>query len=307
MSEEYDLKKSEDTVGQLRPIIVDARGRIVDGLHREASNPDWQREVREEIKTDEDYWKARAHLNYSRRNAQEARGEKLKIINSLAKYYMKQGLQVSSGKLVGHQGGGHQQNEVLDAVINALSGALKPDYIRQNIDSTYTQDQKRRQKSEDKGYVGEPEDAIRGQFGKQRREKANKVIEDLKEKAVEEAKQNPEFRAKIVKEEREKVVATIKKEYPSNKPKVYGPRYYRNVVNTFYRIRGWGVPMVLSMGKTTWDKTLPYIQGIHDWSGFLLSIKPEASLDRIPDPPELQAPIDNSKIVEVDYQIVEGK
>ena len=65
--------------------------------------------------------------------------------------------------------------------------------------------------------------------------------------------------------------------------------------------------MVLSMGKNTWDKTLPYVQGIHDWSGFLLSIRPEASMDKIPDPPSLQVSIDNRKIVEADYQIVEGK
>jgi len=309
MNEEYDLKASEEAVGQLRPIIVDAQGRVVDGLHREASNPDWVREVREEIQTDEDYWKARAHLNYTRRNAQEAREEKIKIIDSLAEWYVKQGLKVSGEKppREGKAGGASHVNEVLEAVIEALNGALTATYIRQNIDPKYTQDQKPRQKSEDKGYVGDPEDAIRGQFGKQRSEKADKIIEDLKEKAVEEAKQDPEFRAEIVKEEREKIVSEIQREYPSDKPKTYGPRYYRNVVNTFYKIRGWGVPMVLSMGKPTWDKALPYVQGIHDWSGFLLSIRPEASVDTIPDPPKLQVSVDNRKIIEADYQIVETK
>ena len=142
MSEEYSLNESEKAVGQLLPIIKDAHGKIVDGLHREESNPNWKTEVRPEIKTDEDYWKARAHLNFTRRNAQEAREEKLKIVDSLAEYYQKQGYNVSGAKRSeGHQGGGNYYNEVLDAVIKALNGAIPESWIRHNIDKKYLQDQ----------------------------------------------------------------------------------------------------------------------------------------------------------------------
>jgi len=96
--EEYDIKKSEENIGQILPIIKDSKGRIVDGLHRERADPEWKVEVWDQIKTDEDYWKYRAHLNYSRRNPHDARQEKLTIINSLAEYYVGQGLNVSGGK-----------------------------------------------------------------------------------------------------------------------------------------------------------------------------------------------------------------
>ena len=52
------------------------------------------------------YHKARAHLNFSRRNAQEAREEKIAIINHLAEYYEARGLQVSGEKPVTGHGDG---------------------------------------------------------------------------------------------------------------------------------------------------------------------------------------------------------
>jgi len=303
MSEEHDLKKSESVIGQLLPIIHDSKGRIVDGLHRKETNPEWKKETWDNIKTDEDYWKARAHLNFSRRNAHEKRQEKIKIVNNLADIYIEQGKRISGPK---SSTGTSRVNEVLNSVIDALEGAISASWIRQNIDSKYIQDYEKREKTEP-SYRGTPEESIFGQYGEGRKELATKVIEDLKEKAREEAKKDPTVRAEIVKEEREKLVYEIKKEYPSNRPRVYGPRYYRNVVNTFYRIRGWGIPMVLSMGRESWNKTLPYVQGIHDWTDFLLMIDPETSVDKIPDPPELQVSVDKRKIVEVDFQIVEDK
>lgn len=145
MSEEYDLKSSERNVGQLLPIIKDEHGRIVDGLHRTEANSKWRVEVRKEIKTDEDYWKARAHLNFSRRNAHEAKAEKKDIINNLARFYRDvkklrvEGAQPSKG---GRDGGG-PKNEVLEAVFQALRGAITEDYIRHEIAPEFLQKQQR--------------------------------------------------------------------------------------------------------------------------------------------------------------------
>jgi hypothetical protein len=140
MSEEYDLGASEKSIGQLLPIIKDKQGRIVDGLHRTETDAKWRVEIREEIKTDEDYWKARAHLNFSRRNAHEARTEKKDIINNLAKYYR----DVKKLNVVGAQrsdGHGAPQNEVLEAVIESLRGAISEDYIRHEIAPEFLQRQ----------------------------------------------------------------------------------------------------------------------------------------------------------------------
>lgn len=211
LSEEYDLKKSEQVVGQLRPIIKDVHGKIVDGIHREKANIKWKVEVWDSVKTEEDYWKTRAHLNFTRRNAQETRAEKLEIINSLAEFYVKQGLRVSDGKPYKGRGeGGGPRNEVLDAVVKALDGAMLEGYIRKNIDSKYTQDQKKTPLDPNrKLYKGTPEEAIHGQFGEQRKERAYKIIEDLKKKAREEALEDPKFVAKAASKIVEMPIETI--------------------------------------------------------------------------------------------------
>lgn len=141
LSDQYDLKESEKTIGQMLPIIKDAHGKVVDGKHRKETDPDWREEIREEIKTEEDYWKARAHLNFSRRNAHDARQEKLDIVNNLAEYYVKQGLNVLGPERL--DGKGAKINEVLAAVIKALKGAIPESWIRQNIDAKYLQKQNR--------------------------------------------------------------------------------------------------------------------------------------------------------------------
>jgi len=69
---------------------------------------------------------------------------------------------------------------------------------------------------------------------------------------------------------------------------------------------GWGVPMVIAMGREQWDKTLPYIAGIQNRMDFLLAIKPDASLDEQPEEPKIEVQVDRRKIVEAEYQIVEG-
>ena len=94
LSEEYDLKKSESAVGQLYPILVDKKGNIIDGFHREKADENWKRLKLEHIDTEEKLLLARLVANFHRR--QVSREEKEEWINGLAEIYRKQGLRVSS-------------------------------------------------------------------------------------------------------------------------------------------------------------------------------------------------------------------
>jgi hypothetical protein len=90
---EYDLKKSEK-IGQLYPVLLDAKGNVVDGFHRLEADPNWKTQTIEEIDTEEKLLVARAVSNWNRR--QVSKDEKEKWINGLAEIYQKQGY-----KLVG--------------------------------------------------------------------------------------------------------------------------------------------------------------------------------------------------------------
>lgn len=96
MSEhEYDLRKSEK-IGQLYPVLVDAKGNVIDGFHRLEADPDWRREELQEIDTEEKLFTARCVANWHRR--QVPREEKEEWINGLARIYRRQGLKVRSKK-----------------------------------------------------------------------------------------------------------------------------------------------------------------------------------------------------------------
>jgi len=86
---EYDLKKSEK-IGQLYPILVDAKGNVIDGFHRLEADPNWRKERIKEIDTEEKLLVARCVSNWHRR--QVSREEKEEWINGLASIYQKQGL-----------------------------------------------------------------------------------------------------------------------------------------------------------------------------------------------------------------------
>jgi len=58
------LRKSKAIVGPLHPIIKDAYGNTVAGLHREKADPEWPVEVHPEIKTEKDRVLVRIHENY---------------------------------------------------------------------------------------------------------------------------------------------------------------------------------------------------------------------------------------------------
>jgi hypothetical protein len=86
---EFDLKKSE-RIGQLYPVLVDAKGNIIDGFHRLEADPHWRKQRIVEIDTEEKLLVARCISNWHRR--QVSREEKENWLNDLAKIYKKQGL-----------------------------------------------------------------------------------------------------------------------------------------------------------------------------------------------------------------------
>jgi len=81
----------------------------------------------------------------------------------------------------------------------------------------------------------------------------------------------------------------------------------RQIEDVFYKVRGWGVPMMVVMGVERWRKAFPWIRAINKWSSFLLLLKPEFPVDMQPNKPQFKdIDIDESKIVEADYKIIGG-
>jgi hypothetical protein len=120
---EYDLKKSEK-IGQLYPVLVDAKGNVIDGFHRLEADPNWRRQRIREIDTEEKLLVARCVSNWHRR--QVSREEKVEWINGLAKIYKKEGFKVE-----GERG----RNEI-KLHIAEVTG-LHPDSILLLLDDKY--------------------------------------------------------------------------------------------------------------------------------------------------------------------------
>jgi len=57
------------------------------------------------------------------------------------------------------------------------------------------------------------------------------------------------------------------------------------------------------MEKEQWNKALQYIQGIHDWTEFLLQLQPDSQEQ--PQPPTLNLDYDTRRIIEAEYHILE--
>ena len=84
MSEEYDLKKSKETIGQLYPILEAKDGEIIDGFHREEADRNWKRVRLEHIDTEEKKFIARLVANKQVESKDEVNRE---CINGLAELY----------------------------------------------------------------------------------------------------------------------------------------------------------------------------------------------------------------------------
>lgn len=90
MSEEHDLKKSEEGIGQLYPILEAKDGEIIDGFHREEADKNWKRIRLEHIDTEEKKTIARLAANFHRRTVPYS--EKEAWINGLAQMYLGHGV-----------------------------------------------------------------------------------------------------------------------------------------------------------------------------------------------------------------------
>jgi hypothetical protein len=88
-SEDYDLKKSKSKIGEIYPVIKDAKGRIIDGKHRKEADPNWREEDHPEVDTDEKFILWQMHSNWQRREVTWQ--EKANWINRLAAIYQNEG------------------------------------------------------------------------------------------------------------------------------------------------------------------------------------------------------------------------
>jgi predicted DNA-binding ribbon-helix-helix protein len=84
------LKLSSKRVGRLYPIILDAHGNIVDGLHRLEADPNWPKIRLSHIASDKDRLVARLIANVCRRNVSAE--EKSQMLEELGEVYVKAGV-----------------------------------------------------------------------------------------------------------------------------------------------------------------------------------------------------------------------
>jgi hypothetical protein len=77
-------------IGQLYPVLKDARGRVIDGLHRKASSKEWREERLPQIDSEEKYLIARLLANDNRRIVPEQ--EIAEVMNGLAAIHKKEGV-----------------------------------------------------------------------------------------------------------------------------------------------------------------------------------------------------------------------
>jgi hypothetical protein len=125
---EFDLKKSEK-IGQLYPVLVDAKGNVIDGFHRLEADPNWRREKLSEIDTEEKLHVARCVANWHRREV--PREEKEEWINGLAKIYKEQGLKISAGS--------EHKNEIIEKIVEVTG--LDITTVRDYISPEFKQEQ----------------------------------------------------------------------------------------------------------------------------------------------------------------------
>ena len=131
LSEEYDLNKSESAVGQLYPILVDKKGNIIDGFHRDKADKNWKKLKLEHIDTEEKLLLARLIANFHRR--QVSREEKEEWINGLAEIYQEQGLKV------GKEGADGQDHNEIREKLMVVTGLTKAT-INQYLHSEFKQE-----------------------------------------------------------------------------------------------------------------------------------------------------------------------
>jgi transcriptional regulator with XRE-family HTH domain len=81
--EEYSIKKSAKSVGPLYPVLIDGKGRIIDGHHRLREDPNWPVFKLDNIRTRTQFLMARLIANLHRRHMTEE--EKREMLAELKK------------------------------------------------------------------------------------------------------------------------------------------------------------------------------------------------------------------------------
>ena len=196
MSEEkYDLNESAKGIGQLYPVLVDKKGRTIDGFHRLQANPSWRIQPLDHIDTDEKLLLARCVANWHRR--QVGREEKTEWINGLAKIYKEQGLKIE---------GKHGNNEILDKLVEVLGLNFRT--IRQYLVEDFKQ-------RENLPPIQKPSvpasQRIESTLGKDYVERYREEVlaeekPKIKQQIREELLESPEFRLEAIHKDREEMV-----------------------------------------------------------------------------------------------------
>ena len=75
---EYNLKESAKRIGRLIPVLTDAKGNIIDGIHRKKADPDWEEMRLDSIDNETKLTLARAIANWDRRKM--SKGEKTGLL-----------------------------------------------------------------------------------------------------------------------------------------------------------------------------------------------------------------------------------
>jgi hypothetical protein len=182
---EYDLEKSKK-IGQLYPVLVDAKGNVIDGFHRLEVDPNWRKERMSGIDTEEKLLIARSAANWHRR--QVTGEEKEEWINGLARIYKQQGLKAHSK---------NGRNEIMAKImeVTGLSDRAIGIYLR----SEYKQ--KPPYSTEKRQPVIPASERIEHQLGREYVERHRKEVEHELRPRIEK-----EVRKKIIEEEIKPIV-----------------------------------------------------------------------------------------------------
>ncbi|MBA7682107.1 hypothetical protein ES703_90453 [subsurface metagenome] len=137
-----DLKISAKRVGEIYPILRDAKGECIDGLHRLDVNSDWHSITLENVKTKEDRLIVSAHVNLGRRKI--SRLEKRRIVNELAEIYFIAGLRPDSF-MMGKVGRGkdpdklqrRNHNEIKHKIFEVLGGVISLTQVKYYLEPKY--------------------------------------------------------------------------------------------------------------------------------------------------------------------------
>jgi hypothetical protein len=138
-----NLSASKDKVRQLYPILVDAEGNIIDGLHRKEADKNWETKKLEWVKTEKDRIIARVHVNNYRRTVTKA--ERRRDFNRLA--------EIASAEGVSRQN--------IASTLAEWTG-FSDDYVRELLDPKYKHQQMSlKAKERTEGVRVEPEVSVK--------------------------------------------------------------------------------------------------------------------------------------------------